>query len=50
MQKRMGSRITDVRQHNRLLVLRHIATHPMISRADLAERRVFQDGCGKHGG
>lgn len=37
MQKRMGSRITDVRQHNRLLVLRHIATHPMISRADLAE-------------
>lgn len=33
----MGSKITDIKQHNRLLVLRHIATRPMISRADLAE-------------
>ena len=37
MQSAKGSNIKDIKHHNRLLVLKHIATKPMISRMDLAE-------------
>lgn len=37
MQTVKGSNIKDIRQHNRLLVLKHIAAKPMVSRMELSE-------------
>ena len=37
MKTEKGSTIKDIRQHNRFLVLKHIAIRPMISRMDLSE-------------
>lgn len=37
MQAGKGSTVKDIRQHNRLLVLKQIATHPMVSRMELSE-------------
>ncbi len=37
MQSTKGTNIKDIKYHNRLLVLKHIAVKPMISRMDLSE-------------
>ena len=37
MQSTKGSTVRDIRQHNRLLILKHIAIKPMVSRMELSE-------------
>ena len=37
MQSAKGSTVRDIRQHNRLLILKHIAIKPMVSRMELSE-------------
>lgn len=37
MQNAKGSTIKDIKQHNRILVMKHIATRPLISRMELAD-------------
>lgn len=37
MQSAKGSNINDIKQHNRILVMKHIATRPSISRTELSD-------------